>query len=287
MPRDGADPAAEGCHALRVVAATTDQTAAAAVRELARLDLILTRAGVEVGPPMTKSFEPHGYAGTGPLCTPIHVAQAAWGNWAPDALVAHDVPRAQMVFGVAVPGLSWIDTYRVARQAWPDVNDLRLEPLLAQRGLMGAAWECPGFGQLSPAGREVRMAAVLLVAMLSDAAVQDLPMPSCPAAFDLQPVLGPHAMDPRVYRLMRLSQAEVEPLEMPPGPWDDDEAWWAVPASDLRWYAAAARWAGWTRTAAAAELRRREQVQEQFRGHPPRVLLRRPDPRQGRARAER
>ena len=283
MPWAG-DPAAEGCHALRVVAATTDRTAAAPVRELARLDLILTGEGVEAGPPVTKLFEPHGYHGTGPLCTPIHVAQAVWGNWAPDALVAHNVPRAQMVFGAAVPGLSWIDTYRVARQAWPDVNDLRLEPLLAQRELMGTAWECPGFGQLSPAGREVRMCAVLAASMLSDSAVQALPAPPCPAGLDLRPVLGPHAMDPRLYRLMHLSQAEVEPLETPPGPWDADEAWWAVPASDLRWHAAAARPASWTRTAAAAELRRREQVQESSGDCSPRILLRRPDPRPDRSR---
>lgn len=287
MPLEGADPAAEGCHALRVVAATTDRTAAARVLELARLDLILTGEGFEAGPPMTKAFEPYGYAGTGPLCTPIHVAQAAWGNWAPDALVAHDVPRTHAVLGAAVPGLSWIDTYRVARQAWPDARDFHLEPLLAQRGLMGAAWELPGFDQLSPAGRNVRMVAVLAVAMLSDLAVQELPMPPCPGRADLRPVLGSHAMDPRLDQLMRLSQTEVEPLEMPPGPWDDEEAWWAVPASDLRWYAAAARGAGWTRTAAAAELRRRNQVQEQSSACSPRILLKRPDPRSGRSRTGR
>lgn len=281
------DPAAEGCHALRVLAATTDRTVAAPVRELARLDLILTSEGFEVGPPMVKGFEPYGYAGTGPLCTPIHVAQAAWGNWAPDALVAHDVPRAQAVFGAAVPGLSWIDTYRVARQAWPDTRDFHLEPLLAQQGLMGAAWELPGFDQLSPAGREVRMCGVLAASMLSDPAVQALPAPPCPAVFDLRSVLGPHAMDPRLQQLMRLSQAEVEPLEMPPAPWDDDEAWWAVPASDLRWHAAPARAAGWTRTAAVAELCRREQVQARSSGGSPRILLRRPDPRPGRSRTGR
>ena len=282
-----ADAAAEVCHALRVVAATTDRTAAAAVVELARLDLIVADAGIDAGPPMSKTFEPHGYHGAGTSCTPIHVAQAVWSRWAPDALVAHDVPRAEMVFGAAVRGLPWIDTYRVARQAWPDVRDFHLEPLLARLGLMGAAWELDGFGQLSPAGREVCMGAVLAAAMLSDPAVQDLPMPPCPGVFDLRPVLGPHAMDPRLYRLMRLSQAEVEPLEMPPDPWDDEEAWWAVPASDLRWYAAAARRADWTRTAAAAELRRREQAQAQSGDRPPPILLRRPDPRPGGSRTGR
>ena len=280
MTPHAGNPAAEGCHALRVVAATTDRTAAAPVLELARLDLVMTDTSIDAGPPMTKAFEPHGYGGTGPLCTPIHVAQAAWGNWAPDALVAHDVPRAQAVFGAAVRGLPWIDTYRVARQAWPDVRDFHLEPLLAQRGLMGAAWELEGFGQLPPAGREVRMVAVLLVVMLLDLAIQELAMP-CPGNFDLRPVLGPHAMDPRLLRLMRLSQAEVAPLEMPPGPWDDDEAWWVVPASDLQWHAAAARPAGWTRTAAADELRRREQAQQPSGDRSPRILLRRPDPRPG------
>lgn len=217
------------------------------------------------------------------------MAQAVWGNWAPDALVAHDVPRAQAVFGAAVHGLSWIDTYRVARQAWPDMRDFRLEPLLAQRGLMGAAWELPGFDRLSPAGRDVRMVAVLAVAMLSDSAVQELPLPPCPGRADLRPVLGSYAMDPRLYQLMRLSQTEVAPLEMPPGPWDDEEAWWAVPASDLRWYAAVASEPNWTCEAAAAELRRRAQVQEeeQSSARPPRILLRRPDPRPGRSRAGR
>lgn len=286
MPWAG-DSAAEGCHALRVVAATTDRTAAAPVLQLARLDLIVADAWVDAGPPLTKSFEPHGYGGPGPLCTPVHVAQAVWGCWAPDALVAHDVPRAHAVFGAAVLGLPWIDTYRVARQAWPDLYRFHLEDLLAQRGLMAAAREVPGFERLSPAGQDVCMSGILAASMLSDPAVQALPVPPCPAGFDLRPVLGSHAMDPRLLQLMRVSQAEVEPLEMPPGPWDGDEAWWAVPASDLRWHAAPARAAGWTRTAAAAELRRREEVQARSSGGSPRILLRRPDPRPGRSRTGR
>ena len=218
---------------LRAVVAVTDREHGGSVLELARVDVEVTDAGWSLTDHASSLFMP----GT---CTPGDVASIIWRGNRPDALVGHGVPECQHVFAPALTaGIPWIDTHVLGRSAWP--GNQAFDPVRLLEGCGVELHPQPG---LCRSAAQAEMVATLAAAMVGDPEVG---------------ALQQEAADP-LGRLVALSRREVAPFGHPPGPWETDEAWGAVPTSSLRYLASAPGASDWEGEAATRELMRRSRA---------------------------
>ncbi len=243
---------------LRVIATERSPDSPSEITAIATIDVMLDDLCCHFGEVTCATFgrRTGGCLSEAPACMPADLVRAVWEPFPPDLLVSHDLSMQALAFPRAITGvLPWIGTLRVARTAWK-VHQAHLPgEILAARRLDDLGIEPPGEEPFRPAVREVLQVASLVDAMVASPDVRWWASSHASGAHALRPVLGEFHADYALQGMLDLTAAApVSPSELP-GPWDDDEAWRALPLDDLLPYAGSA--GDGSDGLAAAEVRRR------------------------------
>ncbi len=228
------------CSVLRVLTTERAPDAPSAITAIGRIDIMLDDAGCHYAEADGTTFGRRngGYMGERAVCQPADLVRAVWAPFAPDVLVTHDLSAQLLAFPRAITGcLPWISTLRVARTVWGSDVAHRPTDILAALALGDPGVEVEGKRPFRPAVREALRVAWLVEAMVGSLDVRKWSAHAPSGVHALRFMLEDLAPDGALQSMLEISAgAPVLPSEWP-GPWEDDDAWRALPLDDLLAYA--------------------------------------------------
>ena len=248
------------CSVLRVIATARNPDAPLEVTAIGSVDIMLDDVCCRFSEVAHATYgrRAGGYHGEAPPCGPVDLARAVWAPFAPDVLVAHDLPAQLQVFPRAITGvLPWISTLRVARTAWHCGWTSSPVEILAARRLNDLGVKGNSKAPFRAVVREALQVASLVEGMVASVDVRQWSITNPSAAHALRPALGELAADYALQGMLDMSAVKPAPMSRLywPGPWDNEEAWRAPLLDDLDAYAESAE--DDSQGMAMAEVRRR------------------------------
>ena len=263
---------------LRVVAVRTGP--AAHTLEVARAEMVWDDQRVWHDAPRSVCLRTAADEGESPLrytATPLLIAQTLWTPGPPHIVASYDPEIWHLLTRSLLGKVARLDIKRLVQQIWPAAP---VEDLSAVMDYLGVTEMVEKIPVLESEGRlqfTVRQVMALLttiytvqggpVTLLRDAALGERPA-------WLAVLLGEQAPDCVAQAMVDLAALPLEPGAVAlPDPWAPDDAWAAVPASDLLSLAGGDAMAQTLRHRADAELGRR--LREQGGTCQPGLILRR------------
>jgi len=266
---------------LRVLAARMSPIAPA-VLELCRAEVVLDDVRIRFSAPKslylgTTADEGEEETTRRYRCTPLLLTQTLWTPGPPHVLASFD-PAIWRLFPAPLLGaIARLDVQHLVRQIWPDAPSEDLPAVLDHLGMTGMEDRVPSRAPDSPLQVEVRRCMALVTTLytvhggslqlLRDAAL------GAPPAW-VGTLLGPQSPDSVLQAMIDLAALPLAATAVDlPDLWASDDAWAAVPASDLVAFMGGDEASQMLRHRADAELGRR--VREQSGTHRTGLILRR------------
>lgn len=232
------------------------------IRAIARLDMFVDAGSVVRHLPMVRCFATMVDEGAAGLmtCTPVSLASTIWSPRPPAILVGYGSALWEVFTPAFVRGIARVDLSKVARLIWPEgpAHDILK---MADYVVSGCPRRvCDGSLADRLASQAQAVADIFSTAVLvgADRLAELTAASRGNKVQGFGDILGGMGGDPRLAAMVQVSAAPMPPLDQPPGPWENPEAWFGLSSEELEWIAANRHASEYEREAAIAELARRE-----------------------------